>query len=680
MTNLGGGRVMKAKVPLIAFVLSLELVLVLAVFWAVGGLGSSVVAAGSSQVPAAPAAELHVCPLSLPTCDYTSIQEAVDDAAPGTDIKIAEGFYTDVHVRNGITQVVYISKSLNLLGGYIPGSWDTYDLVVNTTFVDAGGQGRGIVITDEASVWLNGLYVTGGDATGLAGGPPHGYDGVGGGIYVNGALVSLDYCTIYDNVATTQGWGGGGGAYLYNASGSLMFNTFHSNTASTGTYGDIAGEGGGLAMAESNVNLYGNIFQSNTASIADDGIGGGLYVEGGSPTLENTSVQANVASATTRGDGGGIYLFSTDAELVNTVVVDNVSGVYPDSEGAGLALEWANPRLKHTTIHGNTGGDGSGLTILPSEGAGVIMTNTILVDQSVGISVADMCNAVLDGVLWFGNGKNTGGPGDLFVTNDITGTPDFALDGYHLQFASAAINAGVDGGVIYDIDGQDRPYDLPDLGADEFVAVTETVDPIAGGTLTFTDTQGLTTTVGIPSGAVSDPTVLTLVPLLTSTHPLPPGDCFAGHAFFLDSFCGVGARIYLPLLMRWHVPNLNATMPGADIPLGLGLSTASRAQEDKLAGPALLGLSVGSSLATTSDWFPCGITFRRPVTITIRYSEDDIDCVTDENSLRLYYWAGSQWDDAANTCMPPSIYITDTVGNVLGLPICHLTEFAIRGD
>lgn len=671
---------MKTKAPLIAFVLGLELGLVWAMFWAVGGLGSSIVAAGSSQFPAAPAAELHVCPLSLPTCDYTSIQEAVDDAGPGTDIKIAEGFYTDVHVRNGITQVVYISKNLNLLGGYIPGFWDTYDPVVNTTFVDAGGQGRGIVITDEASVWLNGLYVTGGDATGLAGGPPYGYDGVGGGIYVDSALVSLDYCTIYDNVASTQGWGGGGGAYLHNASGSLMFNVFHSNRASTGTYGGIAGEGGGLAMAQSNVNLVGNIFQNNTASIADDGIGGGLYIEGGSPTLENTSVRANVASATTRGDGGGIYLFSTDAQLVNTVVVDNMSGVYPDSEGAGLALEWANPRLVHTTIHGNTGGDGGGLTILPSEGADVVMTNTILVDQSVGISVAAMCNAVLDGILWFGNGKNTGGLGDLVVTNDITGTPDFAPDGYHLQFASAAINAGVDGGVIYDIDGQDRPYDLPDLGADEFVAVTETIDPIAGGTLTFTDTQGLPTTVHVPGGAVIDPSVLTLVPLLTSTHPLPPGDCFAGHAFFLETFCSVKARIYLPILVRWHVPSLSATIPEVDVPPGPGLPTLGKDRGGQAAGPGLPGLPVEGLLSPASDWVPCGLTFGKPVTITIRYSEDDIDCVTDESSLRLYYWAGNQWDDAANTCIPSSTYITDTVGNVLGLPICHLTEFAIRGD
>jgi hypothetical protein len=76
----------------------------------------------------------------------------------------------------------------------------------------------------------------------------------------------------------------------------------------------------------------------------------------------------------------------------------------------------------------------------------------------------------------------------------------------------------------------------------------------------------------------------------------------------------------------------------------------------------------------------CPISFQKAITITIHYSQDDIDCVTDEGSLQLFYWAGSQWLDAANTCIPPSTYLTDTIGNVLTLPVCHLTEFAIRGN
>jgi hypothetical protein len=654
---------MKARYPFIALVLLLELVLVVGVVWTVGSVGAAAIAepavesVGSDQ--ATLASELHVCPTLIihPSCQYTSIQAAVDAANTNDTIKVAAGIYTDIHYRDAMAQVVYITETINLLGGYVPGFWDTPIPAVNVTVVDAQDQGRGIVISGSIGVVLQGFSVTGGDATGLGGGPPWGYDAVGGGIYVVTATVSLDLCTIYDNVASTVGWGGGGGAYLYNSPSTLMFNLFYSNTASSGTHAGIAGEGGGLAMSGSEANLYGNVFQGNTASAADDGIGGGLYIEGGTPTLANTFVQDNEASATARGDGGGIYVFASDAEFINTVIEGNVSGAAATSEGAGLAAEWASPRFKHTTIHHNTGGDGSGLTVPQFSDSAVTMTNTILVDQSVGISIAQSSSALINGVLWFANGANTGGSGSITVTNDITGAPDLAFDGYHLQFQSAAIDAGVDAEVTYDMDGQTRPYGLPDLGADEFLAVSETIDPVTGGTLIFTDTQGLTTTVEAVAGAVSDSIVLTLLPLFTPTHSLPPGDCFAGHAFFLDGYCPLAARIYLPLLSRGY---------------------SSSARMSRSSGLALQ--APRSALAQTSEWVPCGVSFLEAVTISISYSEDDLDCVTDEGSLLLYYWGGSQWLDAATTCTPTSTYFTDTLGNLLSVPICHLTEFAIRGD
>jgi len=54
---------------------------------------------------AAPSAELHVCPSG---CAYASVQEAVDAADPGDVIKVAQGSYTDIHVRDGITQQSFV--------------------------------------------------------------------------------------------------------------------------------------------------------------------------------------------------------------------------------------------------------------------------------------------------------------------------------------------------------------------------------------------------------------------------------------------------------------------------------------------------------------------------------------------------------------------------------------------
>jgi hypothetical protein len=56
------------------------------------------------------------------------------------------------------------------------------------------------------------------------------------------------------------------------------------------------------------------------------------------------------------------------------------------------------------------------------------------------------------------------------VKHQYTGDPAFAIDGYHLTSSSAAIDKGVAAGVLKDIDGQPRPAQTPDLGADEYWA------------------------------------------------------------------------------------------------------------------------------------------------------------------------------------------------------------------
>ena len=60
------------------------------------------------------------------------------------------------------------------------------------------------------------------------------------------------------------------------------------------------------------------------------------------------------------------------------------------------------------------------------------------------------------------------GEGHITVTNEYTGDPAFAADGYHLTAGSAAIDRGVNTGVDDDVDGDQRPMCYGyDLGADE---------------------------------------------------------------------------------------------------------------------------------------------------------------------------------------------------------------------
>jgi hypothetical protein len=159
-----------------------------------------------------------------------------------------------------------------------------------------------------------------------------------------------------------------------------------------------------------------------------------------------------------------------DVTLINNLVADNQA----NSLGSGLYIASSSPRLLHTTIARNRGGDGSGIYL--DSGATLVMTNTILVSQTVGLTVTENATATLAGTLWgsggWANGVDWGGAGVIVTgTVNVSGDPDFAdpdTGDYHIGPNSAAIDAGVNAGVMMDIDSQPRPYQAPDLGADEY--------------------------------------------------------------------------------------------------------------------------------------------------------------------------------------------------------------------
>ena len=245
------------------------------------------------------------------------------------------------------------------------------------------------------------------------------------------------------------------------------------------------------------------------------------------------------------------------------------------------------------------------------------MTNTIVASQTTGISVEVGSEAGIDGVLWFNNSANTGGGGTTNLSNQNTGNPLFAADGYHLQFGSAAVEVGTDSGTIDDVDGQSRPFGLGyDLGADELVVEIEPVDPLLGTTLIYTDTQGTTTTLEMPPGAVLQSVSIVYTPIPSPTRPLYPSWQSSDVVFFLDAYQGFQL---LP-----------------------------------------------------------GFTFQKPVSLTVHYTDYDISDL-DESTLRFYYWDGYEWVDGSTTCSPWSDYSRDPANNLLSLPICHLSEWHMGG-
>jgi hypothetical protein len=231
----------------------------------------------------------------------------------------------------------------------------------------------------------------------------------------------------------------------------------------------VSSYGGGVYSFFSSATLNGNYISSNAAAQC----GAGLYLDSGSAILDSNIISGNTVSI---GSGGGLAVVNSSATLTNTVIADNQSA----RNGGGMYAENATGQFWHTTIARNVSGDGSGLYVFRSApdvlrasgtsnyDSAIALTNTILVSQTVGITVTQGNTATLNGVLWYGNAINYGGPGAIAVTNDITSNPAFAADGYHLNSGSAAINAGVASGVAADIDSEPR-VGAPDLGADECV-------------------------------------------------------------------------------------------------------------------------------------------------------------------------------------------------------------------
>jgi PKD repeat protein len=179
--------------------------------------------------------------------------------------------------------------------------------------------------------------------------------------------------------------------------------------------------------------------------------------------------------------------------LTNTVIADNWS----NDGGSGLFIgSGSHARALHTTIARNAGGDGSGV-LVTDEGEGpssLVLTNTILVSHAVGLAVTESSEAAVDSILWYNTPITVSQSpmATVGVHNQHEGDPAFAADGYHLTPDSAAIDLGVDAGVLNDIDGDTRPRGAaPDLGADEYAPSADfSASPLSGSvplTVTFTD-------------------------------------------------------------------------------------------------------------------------------------------------------------------------------------------------
>lgn len=453
-----------------------------------------------------------------------SLQHAVDQANPGDEVRVADGDYAGTQVithTNGYTytQVVFIDKRLTLRGGYSTSNWDQSNADKNPTIIDADGFGRGVTIIDTRDdvVTVESLKITNGDYTGL-GNPPStsnmkcsATENCGGGLYVYNSAVELRNLLITGNTAGSVD-SEGGGIYFWSVRNAVIDSVAVSNNTATGGGGfsviyqywpvvirnskfenNRSENGGGGIFLRSNIN---SLITFEDSEIRDNqvssGEGGGIKArlsnDGLILRMDRVYLQNNQAN----GRGFAIYLdaagnVTPTVKLTNLILTGNqrLAGTVdsPDDAVISVTPDFTNLIVDLTHITGADNPVESFLYAEPSYKAEkfvtVTLSNTLLSGFVNAFSAKEDTETEVtihhDHSLFYEvtNVDNNLGGSPTFETLNLSwGDPKLKPD-YHLASDSPAIDAGMDAGVIDDIDGNTRPFNnIMDIGADEWVQLS----------------------------------------------------------------------------------------------------------------------------------------------------------------------------------------------------------------
>jgi len=467
--------------------------------------------------------------------DQPTIQAGIDAALDGDTVLVAEDTYLEninfdgkaiTLASNFIMDGDTSHISNTIIDGSQPdnpdlGSVVTFDSGEDTTsvlcgFTITGGTGTdvpafnsraggGIICLFTGAKIINN-YITNNTINNTSG------SGYGAGMlcdHLDASWTVIDGNIITNNSINSVNEALGGGIAVFGRA-RIENNEVTDNLASS-----LAGISGGGISCKGTFNdpsfkellLTNNLIDNNTAnsqsSTTEGAYFGGLYVEGYYGTVRNNTIINNSVSAY---DGQLCYApgFMSIRNPDNIIVENNIiqGNYFTNGEcwGGGICVWMGGGVYQNNNIQNNKAYDGGGMFIYSFETGEIpnIINNTITENDAThlggGLYIYSSEVVVLNTVLWGNTAsseissineeesnlevRNSNVEGGWLGNGNIDVDPQFRSDGYHLDYPSELVNAGVSTLLIngewydapeYDIDGDERPFEStePDIGADE---------------------------------------------------------------------------------------------------------------------------------------------------------------------------------------------------------------------
>ncbi len=287
-----------------------------------------------------------------------TVQHAVDVADDNNEIRISTGVYTDIQSRDSVTQVVYISKTVTLRGGYTTTDWINSNPISNPTTLDAQGQSRVMYVTGNIIPTFDGLRLTNGKITGGYSCPTY----CGGGILITDTAQPLiQNVIISDNQAAF-------GSAIYALTGTLQLANAqiisNSNLAVRAnsaviTDSEFLNNDAGIG-AQNTLNVTGTSFISNLSGVTTNGpaavVNSWFMNNGGGLDSYNAITLANT-SFTSNSPGGGVV---ERGNAPVTIIGGRFERNHNSSYGGGLSANGSDVFMSGTIFISNTANGGAG--------------------------------------------------------------------------------------------------------------------------------------------------------------------------------------------------------------------------------------------------------------------------------------------------------------------------------